>query len=203
MISFKKLFYEYVEDAHENFFSRVDDHLSDILGGFVNGQPKISWRRVKAARLIKIWQDFGKTGILRDEKGIYEIKNTLLNNISRLHVTNALSGHSQLDPNEMIEQAGYDEEIDLDDDETAEKFYWEYMEDGDGSSYISDYGLPKLEALYPELYNEHDPEKILYIIDKVLNVVHQRSDLSTIFIEGGQSTLNKIADYQPENYGEE
>jgi hypothetical protein len=203
MIRFKKLFYEYVEDAWEHFSDQVDSHLEDILGGFVSGQEKIKWRRVKAARLIKIWQDFGKTGVLRDEKGILEIKKNILNNISRLHVTNALAGHSQNDPTEMIERAGFDEQIDLEDDDTAHKFFWEYMEDDDGSAYISDYGLPKLEALYPALYNEQDPERLLYIIDKVLNVVHQRSDLATVFIEGGTKTLLKIADYQPEDYGEE
>lgn len=36
-------------------------------------------------------------------------------------------------------------------------------------------------------------EEILYAIDKFLNVIHMRSDLSAWFVEGGQKTLLDIA----------
>jgi hypothetical protein len=37
-----------------------------------------------------------------------------------------------------------------------------------------------------------DVEKLL-LVDQMLNVVHARSDLAGMFVEGGQKTLNKLA----------
>jgi hypothetical protein len=199
MVRFKTVFYEsYDENWIYDYHDKLEEHIYEILNDFLNGVPKIKWNRVKAPRLIKIWKDFGEKGILRDEKGIYQIKNSILNNIIRLDATTALQGHTEQSPTDLIERAGFEEYVDLDEDEEqSEKFYYDYMS-GDDSGYVSDYGLPKLQKLYPELYNEQDPEKLLYIIDKVLNVVHQRSDLATIFIEGGTSTLLQISNYQPD-----
>lgn len=58
---------------------------------------------------------------------------------------------------------------------------------------ISDYGLPVLLDLLPELYHATDSEEILRASDKIFNVVHQRSDLAGFFIEGGSNTLYQMS----------
>lgn len=195
---FYKLFYENQSDGWIYDYSEIfDSNMSDVLGNFANGQEKINWRVVPAGRLIKIWKDFAKMGIIRDEKGLQKIKNLIINNIARLEVTNVLTGHTQSHPFDYLEMHGYEDLWDEDEDEMkdGDKFYYDYLS-GDDSGFVSDYGLPKLQKILPELYNAKTPEEILYAIDKVLNVVHQRSDLSTLFVQGGQSTLNEIANYQ-------
>ena len=56
-------------------------------------------------------------------------------------------------------------------------------------------------------YDENlPPEKVLVLVNKALDIVHSRGDLSSIFITGGRSSLNRIAEerkikkiYIPEN----
>jgi hypothetical protein len=68
-----------------------------------------------------------------------------------------------------------------------------YFTDLNGSWLLSDYGLPKLEAIYPSIFNAKTDEEKLYAIDKALNVVHQRNDLAAMFVEGGTKTLTQVA----------
>jgi len=42
-------------------------------------------------------------------------------------------------------------------------------------------------------FNAKSDEEKLYAIDKALNVVHQKSDLAAMFVEGGTKTLIDIA----------
>jgi hypothetical protein len=53
--------------------------------------------------------------------------------------------------------------------------------------------LNPLKNIYVQIFNATTPEEKIYAIDKALNVVHQRNDLAAMFIEGGTSTLLKIA----------
>lgn len=198
--SFKNFYESYAYDALEYYMEKYNEHLYNIVTDFTDGVPKIKWNRIPAPRFIKIWKDFGKTGIIRDERGLNTIKYRMLNNIIRLDVTNMLSGHDIDDPKHRLEEL--DINLDLDDPEIGDKFYYEYLT-GDDSGFVSDYGLPKLKDLFSQLYNEQDPEKILFTIDKMLNIIHQRSDLSAVFIEGGQSTLNQIFEYTGKDIDDE
>lgn len=65
-----------------------------------------------------------------------------------------------------------------------------------GHLYISDYGLPAIMQLTTQLYGEQNPEIKLQIIDKILNVVHQRSDLASWFIQGGSRALSDLSGYE-------
>ena len=97
---------------------------------------------------------------------------------------------------------------DIEFDEDAEKIYWitsywqflesigfyEWMSMPDGSDAFSDYGLEPLEKIISE-YNEELPaEKVLVIVNKALDVYHQRGDLSSIFIQGGSTSLTRISE---------
>lgn len=76
-------------------------------------------------------------------------------------------------------------------DEMMEKFMWDYLAEG----YITDYGLKPLRTLAIQLYSETDPKEKLVTIDKILNVVHQTSDLAAWFIQGGASALSDLSGY--------
>jgi hypothetical protein len=76
-----------------------------------------------------------------------------------------------------------------------EKFFDYYQDDPEGElgGFISDYGLQPLEELLVELLRAGTPEEKLLIIDRMLNVVHQRSDIADWFVEGGSSALSQLS----------
>ena len=76
-------------------------------------------------------------------------------------------------------------------DAVTERFMWDYLAEG----YITDYGLKPLRTLAIQLYGEQDPKEKLVTIDKILNVVHQTSDLAAWFIQGGASALSDLSGY--------
>lgn len=58
---------------------------------------------------------------------------------------------------------------------------------------ISDYALDKLYSLANDLLKTSSSDEKLVIIDTILSVTHQRSDLAALFIEGGQQSLNMLS----------
>jgi len=77
----------------------------------------------------------------------------------------------------------------------VELFFDYYQNDpkGDMGSFISDYGLKPLEDLLYELLRAGSSEEKLLIIDRMLNVVHQRSDIAEWFVEGGSRALQQLS----------
>lgn len=75
------------------------------------------------------------------------------------------------------------------------KFFNNYMDDPEGKmgGFISDYGLEPLEKLLVQLLRATNPEEKLLIIDRMLNVVHQRSDIADWFVEGGSHALGQLS----------
>ena len=79
--------------------------------------------------------------------------------------------------------------------EMTDRFFDHYMNDpkGDMGGFISDYGLKPLEELLAELLRASSPEEKLLLIDRMLNVVHQRSDIAEWFVEGGSHALAQLS----------
>jgi hypothetical protein len=177
-------------DAAEDFYTRVDEQLADIVGEFraTQGRKKVSWPKLKTEPISKIWLEYGKRGSISDEEGMAKIADQVMTLIARLHVTTVLSGHSSEDNRPEAEdhfgRAFTDKEWDA---------LLDMLEDEKGNYLLSDYGMKPLEALYTRLHRARTPEEQLQVVDRVLNVVHQRSDLAALFIQGGSATLNRIA----------
>jgi hypothetical protein len=74
-----------------------------------------------------------------------------------------------------------------------EKGFWEWLILPDGSGAYSDYGIRPLEEIISEYTENSTPEQTIVLINRLLDVTHQRGDLSSIFIEGGKSTLTRIS----------
>lgn len=70
---------------------------------------------------------------------------------------------------------------------------YDWMKMPDGSYAWSDYGLSPIYELLNKYNDSLSPEEILVLINKILDVYHQRGDLSSIFIQGGRETLSKIS----------
>ena len=51
-------------------------------------------------------------------------------------------------------------------------------------------------TLGSKLYEEDAPENKLVLIDKILNVVHQRSDMASWFVQGGSAALSDLSGYE-------
>jgi len=77
------------------------------------------------------------------------------------------------------------------------KFFEDYLTDPkSGHLYISDYGLPAIMTQASKLYMEDNPVQKIVLIDSILNVVHQRSDLASWFVQGGSAALSDLSGYE-------
>ena len=87
-----------------------------------------------------------------------------------------------------MEREDEDETEEIDDDDAACQYledngYFDMMRLPDGSQAWSDYGIMPLEQIILQ-YNENmPPEQVLVLINKALDVTHQRGDLASAFIE--------------------
>ena len=71
---------------------------------------------------------------------------------------------------------------------------YEWMVMPDGSDAWSDFGLEPLMEIINEYNSDLSPEKVIVIVNKALDVYHQRGDMASIFVEGGTKALNKISE---------
>lgn len=77
------------------------------------------------------------------------------------------------------------------------QFFEYYLTDPkSGHIYMSDYGLPAIIQQASKLYMEDNPEKKVMLIDSILNVVHQRSDMASWFVQGGSGALSDLSGYE-------
>jgi len=178
-------------DSFEDVIYSVDEAREDIMREYYRKGRKrgtmMSWSVVPYSRLKKIWSDYAKLGIVRDEAGLREISNHILRNLARLQAATELGGHSQMNPDEMVKEMGFKPIGPRNDD-----FYFSFLETKYGTP-ISDYGLPKLWELANQLMSKSTAEEKLIVLDQMLNVIHQRGDLAALFIEGGSSSLTDLS----------
>jgi hypothetical protein len=73
--------------------------------------------------------------------------------------------------------------------------FYDWMQMPDGSDAFSDFGIDPLEKILSEYDEELPPEKVLVIVNKALDVYHQRGDMASIFVTGGSRALSRIAEH--------
>lgn len=211
MIKLKPLIMEreWTEKEYD-FHESLEDVIRDAIREFINRKPSQKyqkWAVIKFPRLYKIWNDFVKMGVVRDEKGIDEIESIILRNILKLEANTILLGHSNVNPDEYWrdeydEDNGWDNMSEAEQEEFTEDFVYFASDPKSGHMRISDYAMDKLFALASKLLRQNEYDQKLYIIDRILNIVHQRSDLASWFVEGGRRSLAKLSDteqyFEPE-----
>lgn len=78
---------------------------------------------------------------------------------------------------------------------------YDWMSMPDGSDAWSDFGISPLEKIISEYNEDLSPERVLVIVNKALDVVHCRGDMSSIFIQGGERSLDMIAEERKKKNG--
>jgi hypothetical protein len=154
------------------------------------------WNVVDFSMLKRQWEEYMKWGkvLPRYEKTIEAIERTITENILKVTVNTELAGHEQNSPIE--EWMEFFDGMQQEEKEKMAKYMDDYFGDWileNGQWRISDYGLKPLHKLLAQLRKEFDPSKKLPILDRILNVVHQRSDIASWFVEGGSSALSQLS----------
>ena len=181
-----------VDQGYDEYSDIYDQELTNVLEEFItsNGEGRLSWPVVSASKLTAAWISFGKYHHVRNERALDDIANSIVHNIARLDVCTLLLGHTPRDPRVAVEEL-LGGELTGEDYEKLSAF----LCNQEGAWLLSDYAFNSLHPLVIKILKAETAEDKLYMIDRVLNVVHQRSDLAQHFIEGGTSTLCKIANY--------
>ena len=179
-------------DVYEDFMERRDRALcemAEILKN-PNGKKHVPWKTISASLLTRVWYQFGKYNKI-NENDLDKIADNILTNIAGLRAANEISGHSTNYHvrEEILDICGIEFS-----EEEWDNLDYDLIETEFGVEILSDYGAEPLEKIYKLIFNAKTPEEKLYACDKALNVVHQRNDLAALFVEGGSTTLQKIAD---------
>jgi len=199
------------DDVDWNAYEMLDEARHSVMSEFLSViereqpseekplQARQPWEEVSFSVLQRQWEEYMKHGFVKPNyaKTIDGIERIFTINTFKVRANTELAGHSAEDPvyiwKEFLEGTKYD-------NENIDKFieyldYWfgDYITEPHGQLRISDYGLPKLEKLVFDIRKVHDVSKKLPILDRMLNVVHQRSDIANWFVEGGTSSLNKLS----------
>jgi hypothetical protein len=253
-------------DVDWSYYEREDELKMEIMQDFLykntpDFTKHIPWTVVPFSRLKKIWEDYMRTGFVRDTRGLEMIEEIMLDNTRKVNILTNLAGHTQWGDQETLdENIGYwvkeqvncllpAEKVDTsqleipfgnprkkyikkepvpdpepcevqihpyaqkifneeyDEDMSREKFYEllyekmtgnffdNYMWDAEGEKggFISDYGLEPLVTLAGQVRRAGSPEEKLVILDQMLNVIHQRSDIANWFVEGGSRALAQLS----------
>jgi len=258
------------------FIKENDEPIADSLNSYWNGFEKIkkeivedflyennddfskeiNWRVIPYSPLKRIWEDFMRTGDVRNVRGLESIERIAIRNTLLIDVITNFSGHVDMresdnyleesieefvqeqircyyqkpdDPDQLemdFETGGHKRKIPQQPC-TVMPFVKEFIEDNYNSNnadpknlenllydeilnnkffdnyiaggYITDYGLKPLRALAIELYRENNPKKKLVLLDRLLNVTHQTSDLAAWFIQGGTNSLDDLSGYYDED----
>lgn len=202
-------YFDYCDD-YENI-SNVMDEFADNPTGKENWAPLINPDMYKKA--LSEFTKYGKF-IHFPTKYVYSWIGIIMRNTGKLRANTILAGHDTHDPSEEITECI--EEIPRlrsilgikDDDDLSELDYgiisdmldkaglYDWMTCPDGSDAWSDFGIEPIEKLLAEYRENSSPEETIVIINKVLDVYHQRGDLASIFIEGGSKSLTSISEEQ-------
>jgi len=128
-----------------------------------------------------------RMGFVRDERGVEDMAEDFLHKIAAIDAITVLAGHTPSDPRSVIR------EFELRwSEKTDDKLPW-YITDEKGSWRLSDYALPKLQDHALHLLDAQTAEEKILILDAILNVVHQRSDLASWFVHGGRRALDSFS----------
>lgn len=206
------VYYDYVTDYDTRYV--FDEFLSNP-NGRQNWAPTIN-----PSMYTKALEEFTRFGKLEKfpTKYVYQWMGIIMKNTAILRANTSIAGHDQWFPTEefddfveswcgdnLIEYDNYEdftirkengEEIHYDNPydflyECGMLDYWMVLPDG--SDAWSDYGLGPIEKLIAE-YDENKPaEQVLVLVNKILDVYHQRGDIASAFVQGGHKALTQAS----------
>lgn len=193
-------------DEHD-LYELLNDLTYDIFSNIQN-KEKIIIYKINPVQYKTALSEFVKYGEFFRFPGqiIYKWKNICLRNTLILKIMNDIWGHS-IAASFPFEEFYDVFEIPEDDrdynwDNAMNILYTQFnIEEytpkfSNGHELISDYGMEPLLKLALVLVKQDNPNEIIVTINKMLDISHQRSDLSELFIEGGGGALEMITNNQ-------
>ena len=203
-------YYDYICDYDETY----------VYYNFMNNPKKntIFLPLINPSEYQKALDEFTQYGELVrfPSKKVYQWMGIVMKNTALLRAMTSIGGHSSyFDVDAFVDAffGGNFEEFEAYAREHGEEAdfggAWTYLEEmgydewsvlPDGSDAVSDYGIAPLEKIISEYDKNKTAEETLVIINKAIDVVHCRGDLSSMFINGGSAVLDRIADphvYRP------
>jgi hypothetical protein len=189
------IFYEYLEDY--DVYYVLDDF-------FDNPKGKQDWGvLINPDMYAKALREFTKYGKLINfpSKYVYQWMGIIMKNTAILEVNSALAGHREYSfSDEIADYANNRFGIEIEPDYEScynwleKQGLYDWMEMPDGHFAVTDYGTGPLFKIIND-YNENlPPEKVLVLVNRALDVYHMQGPICSIFIQGGTTSLNKIAE---------
>lgn len=193
-------------DEYPKFYDYLEDYdVYYVLSEFFNNpQGKQNWGvLINPEMYAKALREFTRYGkiVSFPTKYIYQWMGIIMKNTAILIANTDLVGHSNSFPSEEVSE--YAEridgiEIEPDYDECSrwldEKGLYDWMSMPDGSDAWSDFGLSPLLEIIKEYNEDLPPEKVLVLVNRALDVYHQRGDMASIFVQGGTKALSRISE---------
>lgn len=187
--------------------------ISMVMHGEALWTPLISPPMYQKA--LSEFTQYGKL-IKFPSKYVYQWMGIIMKNTAILRTCTEIAGHSDYYPFEDIYDYFFNDEGVDENGKTFEEWceengqdpsneygsMTEYLEEvgffkglvlPDGSDAWSDFGIEPIEELIGKYDENKEPEEVLVLINKILDVMHFRGDLSSMFIEGGKKTLTRIS----------
>jgi len=190
------IFYDYLVEYDAQY---VLDEFFDNPNGKQNWGVLINPEMY--AKALRELSRFGKlTNSTFPSKYVYQWMGIIMKNTAILCADTDLAGHSQSFPiDAVVDIAEYRFGIDLEPEYDAcsewldEQGLYDWMSMPDGSDAWSDFGIDPLMEIIKEYNEDLPPEKVLVLVNRALDVYHQRGDMASIFITNGSEALSKIA----------
>lgn len=178
------------DEYWERYYELQDEIDQEVVNDWMKqrGKPDSMqpWDLIPSSKLKKIYNEFARSGVVHDEKSILEFESIIVRNVQKISANTRLMGHDTREALlDILDSTGISED-DLDGFE-------DYCVDRDGEWRVSDYAVGNLATAAIRIMRAKSVEDKLIAIDMLLNIVHSRSDLSSWFVEGGRSTLDKLA----------
>ena len=128
--------------------------------------------------------------------------NIIIPNALDIYYITNLAGHSTYFPSDVVSE--FFDADNIVDYKTGSEYlesigFYDWCKLPDGSDAWSDYGLNPLFQNIHEYTPNMSAEDLLILINRCLDVVHQRGDLSSAFIQGGKNSCNYISNGIKEN----
>ena len=187
-------------DVAENY--QVSDLIYEFNNDKKSGVSQKRWTLIPKEQYWNALRNYMQYGeaFRTPENLIDRWLDIIYNNVMILEYMTALAGHANYFPyDEMLDIFFYEKE-----DEAPKDYHaWsEFLDDigfydwcklPDGSDAWSDYGLKPLWNIITKIDENTSKGEKLIAINRCLDVVHQRGDLASAFIEGGSKSCSEIS----------
>lgn len=202
---------ESVDDGEHPYFDYISEYNESYVFYSIKGGDNLWNPLINPMMYKKALDEFMKFGYLMNfpNKYVYQWMGNIMKNTATLRACTSIAGHDTYYPISDLIDVFFNGEEDLfekykvengleSDSDAYDRFcdengIYDALSMPDGSDAWSDYGITPLEKLISEYNPNMEVEKVLVLINRILDITHTRGDLSSIFIEGGAKTLTRIS----------